>query len=116
VVGASRSDVGCCGAESIVFNQQWRSDDNPATVLNWIPTGEQSLLQTHIAATVSVWLCVRMKNCRLLWNSTRRSALVANWLDKLAGFFAKICKTDLNPGEGASPDNFSRSFRPAVAE
>jgi hypothetical protein len=27
-----------------------------------IPTGEQSGLQTHIAATESVWLCVRMKS------------------------------------------------------
>jgi len=38
-------------------------------------------------------------------------------LDKLARFFAEFPRNqDLNPGEGNSPDNFSRSFRPAVAE
>jgi hypothetical protein len=53
----------------------------------WILAGKQFLLLTHIAATESVLLFVRIKSCLRLLSSNQRSALAANCLDRLARFF-----------------------------
>jgi hypothetical protein len=49
--------------------------------------GRTIWIKTCIAMTEKVSLCTRMKSSPRFWNWNLRSALAANWLDKLAGFF-----------------------------
>jgi len=59
-----------------------------ATFQRLIPTGEQSGLLTHIAATESVSLCARMKADGVSGTGIGDSLLAASLFDKQARFFA----------------------------